>query len=86
LRIDISRAQHLARVKELDNRRSAVQLKLDQYTYPVITLPPEITSEIFLQCLPAGQYISPHLSNAPLVFLAVSRAWRNLSLANPSLW
>ncbi|KAJ7277350.1 hypothetical protein C8J57DRAFT_1060803, partial [Mycena rebaudengoi] len=84
--IDISRARHLARVKELDNRRVVVQLQLDQYTYPVITLPPEITSEIFVQCLPGGDYICPHLSHAPLVFLAVCRAWRKFALATPSLW
>ncbi|KAJ7277289.1 hypothetical protein C8J57DRAFT_1019439, partial [Mycena rebaudengoi] len=83
--IDSSIAYHLARITELENRRAAVQVQLGRYTYPVLTLPPEITSETFVQCLPHGN-VSPHPSTAPLILLVICRAWRDLAISTPALW
>ncbi|KAJ7277378.1 hypothetical protein C8J57DRAFT_1465956 [Mycena rebaudengoi] len=83
--IDSSIAYHLARITELENRRTAVQVQLGRYIYPVLTLPPEITSEIFVQCLPHGN-VSPHPSEAPLLLLVICRAWRDLAISTPVLW
>ncbi|KAJ7636458.1 hypothetical protein FB45DRAFT_689375, partial [Roridomyces roridus] len=47
-------------------------------------LPFEILSPIFEQCLPATPSVHPR--QAPAVFLRVSRAWRDIALATPSLW
>ncbi|KAJ7887544.1 hypothetical protein B0H14DRAFT_2695195 [Mycena olivaceomarginata] len=84
-------AQKLA---ALDRDRADVQHKLDVSTFAVVTLPIEITAEIFTLCLPsieelrANRYPSSHRwkTQAPMVFLAVCRAWRDIALATPVLW
>ncbi|KAJ7177437.1 hypothetical protein C8R43DRAFT_1193452, partial [Mycena crocata] len=51
--------------------------------YPVLELPPEITSEIFLQCvLPTGS-ASHH---TPLVLASVCRLWRAVALSTCRIW
>ncbi|KAJ7741179.1 hypothetical protein DFH07DRAFT_981741 [Mycena maculata] len=44
--------------------RDKHQAELDTYIYPVLTLPPEITSEIFTHFLPAAALSPPTLWNA----------------------
>ncbi|KAJ7277511.1 hypothetical protein C8J57DRAFT_1007682, partial [Mycena rebaudengoi] len=51
---------------------------------PILTLPPEIGSEIFLQCLPGVVY--PISSEVPLSLLGICRAWNALALSTPALW
>ncbi|KAJ7167817.1 hypothetical protein C8R46DRAFT_1094246 [Mycena filopes] len=59
---------------------------------PALALPPEITSEIFLHCLPPvpelGSYPkdAPRSSRAPLLLLRVCRAWRDIAMSTPHLW
>ncbi|KAJ7167826.1 hypothetical protein C8R46DRAFT_1094259 [Mycena filopes] len=59
---------------------------------PVLALPPEITSEIFLHCLPPIPELSsypkdaPRSSRAPLLLLRVCRAWRDIAMSTPHLW
>ncbi|KAJ7498647.1 hypothetical protein FB451DRAFT_1548470 [Mycena latifolia] len=63
-------------------------------TFPVLTLPVEITVEIFSLCLPSirelredGRSIAKRLeSQAPTVFLGVCRTWRDIALGTPTLW
>ncbi|KAJ7801489.1 hypothetical protein B0H13DRAFT_1556692, partial [Mycena leptocephala] len=47
--------------------------------YPILTLPPEITSEIFLHCARAT-------TRGPLGVAGVCKAWRSIALATPALW
>ncbi|KAJ7034123.1 hypothetical protein C8F04DRAFT_915358, partial [Mycena alexandri] len=60
--------------------------------YPVATLPPEITSNIFLQCLLPSPELSspiqvhPSMYMAPLLFLQICRMWRDIALSTPRLW
>ncbi|KAJ7030003.1 hypothetical protein C8F04DRAFT_1114995 [Mycena alexandri] len=61
--------------------------------YPVLTLPTEITSEIFIWCLPPtvpeldSEFKNgPHSSLAPLLVLWVCRKWRAIALSTPRLW
>ncbi|KAJ7277366.1 hypothetical protein C8J57DRAFT_1126728 [Mycena rebaudengoi] len=63
---------------------SLAQVPLALPTYPVLTLPPELTSEIFLHCLVPE--MNPDPLAAPLVFLAICRSWRNIALSTPALW
>ncbi|KAJ7922930.1 hypothetical protein B0H13DRAFT_84852 [Mycena leptocephala] len=69
-------------------RRAEIQAELDLYTYPVLTLPHEITSEIFLQSLPSTLDfdVVPNPSEAPLVLLQICRSWRTVALSTPRLW
>jgi hypothetical protein len=57
--------------------------------YPILTLPNEITSEIFMHCLPSSAYffpstLNPH--NAPVLLLHICKAWRSVAISTPSLW
>ncbi|KAJ7277352.1 hypothetical protein C8J57DRAFT_1024804, partial [Mycena rebaudengoi] len=72
--------------EELEHRRAVIQAELNLYTYPVLTLPPEITSEIFVQSLPSHDPVVPYPSESPLIFLRICRAWRLLALSTPALW
>ncbi|KAJ7448354.1 hypothetical protein FB451DRAFT_1567279 [Mycena latifolia] len=58
--------------------KEGVLASLDSIIYPVLTLPPEITSEIFLQ------YVTTF--NSPLPLAGVCRAWRAIALSTPRLW
>ncbi|KAJ7130922.1 hypothetical protein C8R46DRAFT_1141468 [Mycena filopes] len=80
------------RLKGVQDVRRRLQFELDAIVYRVENLPHELTAEIFLQCLPSPSELShphkhhPTKSTAPLVFLEVCRAWRNVALATPRLW
>ncbi|KAJ7181511.1 hypothetical protein C8R43DRAFT_969402 [Mycena crocata] len=57
--------------------------------YPILTLPSEITSEIFIRCLPSGlkeESKNPHPRLAPLLLLTICRTWRDIALSTPTLW
>ncbi|KAJ7474824.1 hypothetical protein FB451DRAFT_1464943 [Mycena latifolia] len=83
--LGISISQHERLLQELKEQRAAVQLQLDRFVYPILTLPPEITSEIFLWCSePTRGVMYP--SVAPLLILQVCRAWRAIAVSTPALW
>ncbi|KAJ7609468.1 hypothetical protein FB45DRAFT_1010471 [Roridomyces roridus] len=70
------------RVSEL-----SVSATLDSIVYPVLTLPVEITREIFLHYAgpPIQQYPSQSNPN-PLPLAAVCKLWRTLALSCSQLW
>ncbi|KAJ7743110.1 hypothetical protein B0H16DRAFT_1890024 [Mycena metata] len=52
-----------------------------------LTLPPELTSEIFLHCLPDAEFICPDDPlDAPLLLCHICRQWRHVALTTPGLW
>jgi hypothetical protein len=53
--------------------------------YPVQTLPPEIISEIFVNCL-SVPYREPDPNRAPLLLGRICRQWRSIALSTPKLW
>ncbi|KAJ7167747.1 hypothetical protein C8R46DRAFT_898276, partial [Mycena filopes] len=83
--LDGSIARHKTALKELEKDRAGVETALKVFRYPVLTIPPEITSEIFLHCLPE-KLVPPSQADAPLVFLSVCRAWRAVAISVPALW
>ncbi|KAJ6515448.1 hypothetical protein C8R45DRAFT_209378 [Mycena sanguinolenta] len=55
--------------------------------FPVLALPPEITSEIFFHCLPRkrqSDIVNP--KEAPLLLTHVCSLWRNIAISTPELW
>ncbi|KAJ7165753.1 hypothetical protein C8R46DRAFT_996841 [Mycena filopes] len=54
-------------------------------TYPVLTLPNEITSRIFAHCLPNGP-VRPAPHTAPLVLAQICQHWRAVALSTCELW
>ncbi|KAJ6515487.1 hypothetical protein C8R45DRAFT_956667, partial [Mycena sanguinolenta] len=57
-------------------------------TYPVLTLPNEVTVEIFIRCLWIldPPCIPQCTGSAPFVLSRVCRAWRDIALNTPILW
>ncbi|KAJ6472780.1 hypothetical protein C8R47DRAFT_1022842, partial [Mycena vitilis] len=71
----------------LQSERKQAQRRLNAYKFPVLTLPPEIISEIFVRTLP----IYPHFparrgSLSPTTLAQICRSWREIALTTPLLW
>ncbi|KAJ7166769.1 hypothetical protein C8R46DRAFT_899295 [Mycena filopes] len=82
--------RHSLRMKEerqrpLTEEKIAIQKSLDSTVYPILTIPFELTAEIFVPCLP-DRPVSPHLTIAPLLLTAICRQWRNIACSTPRLW
>ncbi|KAF8213998.1 hypothetical protein K438DRAFT_1802721 [Mycena galopus ATCC 62051] len=74
---------------KLQQTRSDVERELHATaTFPVLTLPTEITAEIFLCCYSIFDplCIPECKSSAPIVLTAVCHAWRDIALTTPELW
>ncbi|KAJ7166565.1 hypothetical protein C8R43DRAFT_986351 [Mycena crocata] len=87
-----ARAADRARVASLASRiwdlqRTLRKKRLNSYKYPVLTLPNEIVSEIFLHFVPAYP-LAPPLSGlfSPTVLTQICHQWRNIAHAIPALW
>ncbi|KAF7353318.1 F-box domain-containing protein [Mycena sanguinolenta] len=52
--------------------------------HPILSLPPELISLIFIHCLPP--YAELRASKAPLLLTRICGAWRALALRTPALW
>ncbi|KAF7333051.1 F-box domain-containing protein [Mycena venus] len=50
-----------------------------------LTIPSEITAQIFTYCLPAS-ISPPEIDTAPLLLTRICRDWRNLAQDSPELW
>ncbi|KAJ7457065.1 hypothetical protein FB451DRAFT_1275835 [Mycena latifolia] len=51
----------------------------------ILTIPPEITAEIFAHCLPSSP-CRPEIDTAPLLLGRICRDWRSIALDSPELW
>ncbi|KAJ7703692.1 hypothetical protein B0H17DRAFT_901456, partial [Mycena rosella] len=54
--------------------------------YPVLTLPNEITSRIFIDYLASHGRIRPFMRTAPLLLAQICRPWREIALSTCKLW
>ncbi|KAJ7187762.1 hypothetical protein C8R46DRAFT_1183515 [Mycena filopes] len=85
--IDAQISELEAAISALRGRKVIAQERLDAYKYPVLTLPPEIVSEIFTHFLPTyPDCPSPTGALSPTRLTQICRAWREISLGTPSLW
>ncbi|KAJ6523348.1 hypothetical protein B0H19DRAFT_1201907 [Mycena capillaripes] len=71
-------------LNQLERGKSAAQRQLNAIRDPMARLPLEISSEIFLQCLPDIPTLDG--GEAPMLLLHVCNAWRDLACAIPALW
>ncbi|KAJ7768528.1 hypothetical protein B0H16DRAFT_319001 [Mycena metata] len=81
---------------DLERDKEAVEAELRKTsTFPVSTLPVEITAEFFLLSLPTIEDLRDNRRRslkdvfqrqAPRVFLSVCRRWRDIALTTPVLW
>ncbi|KAJ7841549.1 hypothetical protein B0H13DRAFT_2676765 [Mycena leptocephala] len=79
---------HLERsLSALRIEKTLAQERLDSYKYPVLTLPNEIVSEIFMQFLPPYPLYPPLIGLlSPTLLTHICRKWREIALGTPSLW
>nr|GAT49676.1 predicted protein [Mycena chlorophos] len=74
-------------IQQLSAEKETLKQRLDAYCFPVLTLPNEITSEIFRHFLPVYPQAPPcRGSGSPTLLASVCRHWRNIALAMPGLW
>ncbi|KAK7012854.1 F-box domain-containing protein [Favolaschia claudopus] len=86
-----TRARCKARIttlSTLEEERHSIQEKLAHTTFPILTLPVEITSEIFLSLLSSSppSFPRPYPRVAPILLTQVCRTWRNIAYSLPRLW
>jgi hypothetical protein len=79
---------HLARsLSALREEKILAQERLDSYKYPVLTLPNEIVSEIFMHFLAAYPLFPPLTGlRSPTLLTRICRRWREIALSTPALW
>nr|GAT46523.1 predicted protein [Mycena chlorophos] len=54
--------------------------------FNILSLPIEITTEIFLHALPGERKLTLRHLDAPLVFLSVCKTWNQIAHSTPTLW
>ncbi|KAJ7343370.1 hypothetical protein DFH08DRAFT_872494 [Mycena albidolilacea] len=75
---------HTEVLRQLEKSKSLAQGQLNALRDPLARLPVEISSEIFLECLPSR--IVPNPRTAPMLLLNICNAWTNIALSTPALW
>ncbi|KAF7377791.1 F-box domain-containing protein [Mycena sanguinolenta] len=74
-------------IQLLEAEKMCTQERLNEYMYPVLTLPNETVAEIFIHFLPA--YPSPPPMTGPLsptVLTHICHTWREIAFTTPALW
>ncbi|KAJ7700321.1 hypothetical protein B0H17DRAFT_251208 [Mycena rosella] len=88
--VEVLEAQILAlqlAIGALQQEKDLVQGRLNAYKYPVLTLPNEIVSEIFVHFLPVYPQRSPLIGpRSPALLAQICRKWRDIALSTPALW
>ncbi|KAJ7512856.1 hypothetical protein B0H11DRAFT_2213409 [Mycena galericulata] len=77
-------AQQQKILNDLWQSKSQVQRQLNAVRDPVARLPPEISSEIFMQCLPP--FSEPGAHHIPMLLLNICNTWTDIALSIPALW
>ncbi|KAJ7858623.1 hypothetical protein B0H14DRAFT_650530 [Mycena olivaceomarginata] len=74
-------------LSSLKEEKETLRDRLATYTYPVLTLPNEIVSQIFVHFLPAFPRYPPSIGLlSPYLLCQICRKWRHIALATPALW
>ncbi|KAJ7184676.1 hypothetical protein C8R46DRAFT_465191 [Mycena filopes] len=73
-------------IAALEEQADKLEEGLALAIYPVLSLPTEITSTIFVHCLPPHGRVEPSLSKAPLLLAQICHDWRQIALGTCALW
>ncbi|KAF8140779.1 hypothetical protein K438DRAFT_1879330 [Mycena galopus ATCC 62051] len=84
---EILHIEHERSLSALRSQRQRVLERLNSYKYPVLTLPNEITAEIFAHFLPLYPACPPFAGcDSPTLLTQVCCQWREVALKMPILW
>ncbi|KAJ7236231.1 hypothetical protein C8J57DRAFT_1479313 [Mycena rebaudengoi] len=73
-------------LEDLECSRADTQRQLNSMLDPIGALPVEISSEIFILCLPDSGDRHPNPATAPLLLLRICKAWADIARSTPTLW
>ncbi|KAJ7353202.1 hypothetical protein DFH08DRAFT_1077458 [Mycena albidolilacea] len=74
-------------ISSLYKEKNSLRDRLATYTYPLLTLPSEIVSTIFLHFLPNFPAHPPPIGLlSPYLLCQICRQWRHIAFATPPLW
>ncbi|KAJ7193873.1 hypothetical protein GGX14DRAFT_701065 [Mycena pura] len=79
----IRRQPEPAILSELHRKRQELERRLGLIVYPVLTLPNEIVSRIFVDCLPDHGRVRP---SQTALLAQICRRWRDIALETCELW
>ncbi|KAJ7069153.1 hypothetical protein C8F01DRAFT_1226606 [Mycena amicta] len=71
-------------IKDLQSRRCDVKTALNSISDPMTRVPLEISS--YILALSTKTFPKPTFTEAPLLFLRVSRSWRDIVLSTAAIW
>nr|GAT57122.1 predicted protein [Mycena chlorophos] len=74
------------RLAELSLQKTAAYTRIGSKFYPVLSLPHEIVSAIFVACLPVHGRVRPSKKTAPWILTQVCSHWRAVALSTAELW
>ncbi|KAJ7482474.1 hypothetical protein FB451DRAFT_1029804, partial [Mycena latifolia] len=73
-------------IRFLEHEMAFLEARLHAYTYPVLTLPAEIISEVFTHFLPVYPQRPPTTGLlSPLILSQICRQWRAMPIPTPAL-
>ncbi|KAJ6779268.1 hypothetical protein DFH09DRAFT_118384 [Mycena vulgaris] len=78
--------RYKASIQALEKQQRKLETSLSLLVYPILALPIEITSRIFVHCLPVDGRVCPSRSAAPLILAQICRHWRDVALSTCQLW
>ncbi|KAJ7649865.1 hypothetical protein FB45DRAFT_1050018 [Roridomyces roridus] len=70
----------------LEGRKLYFQSRLNAICDPLSNLPLELSSKIFIHCLPDEPYLQLDGPSAPMLLLRICTAWSKIALSTPALW
>ncbi|KAJ7678768.1 hypothetical protein B0H17DRAFT_1182293 [Mycena rosella] len=73
-------------LQKLQRSKSGLQRQLNAVRDPLGRLPFEISSEIFVQCLPSDRHAQPKPHKLPMLLLDICTAWTDIAVSTPALW
>ncbi|KAJ7659341.1 hypothetical protein DFH06DRAFT_1130873 [Mycena polygramma] len=74
-------------IRELRSEQDSIRARLESRSYPVLTLPNELVSEIFIHFLPIYPSCPPLTGDlSPYTLLWICSKWREIALSTPALW
>ncbi|KAF7332504.1 F-box domain-containing protein [Mycena kentingensis (nom. inval.)] len=85
LELEIERQEAALATNRSLLRELQTNLDLQNPTFSILTLPPEITSEVFAHCV-LEEVALANFNEAPFVLLRVCKMWNQIAMSTPALW